>query len=131
MSLFDGINASEQGMNVASFRSQVTANNMANIFTPGYQWQKVNLAEGGFGEALRAAGGGRYPGAPAAGAAAASGAVRVSSLNKRPVSSDYRSQAMEGIVEMYQSKNAFELNMRAATMMKSMALSSLEIGRGS
>ena len=132
MSLFDGIKIAEHGMNVHRFRSEVAAQNIANVFTPGYAQKRVELREGRFNATLSQATGARVYGGPIAGAVdAAGGAVRVGRVRDENSSpEDYRANALKGAVEMMQSKNAFELSMRAATMMKSMALGSLEIGRG-
>lgn len=129
MTLFDGINIAEHGMNVHRYRSEIAAQNIANVFTDGYRRKEVKLAPGRFRAQLDSARGG----GPAGGARdSAAGAVRIASVESASgVPGDYRSQALLGTVEMMESKNAFELSMRAATTMKSMALSSLEIGRGS
>ncbi len=134
MSLFDGIRIAEHGMSVHRFRSEIAAENLSNVFTPGYKQQRVELREGRFNAALRDArgGGGINISNPLGGAVdAAGGAVRVGRIRQEDSSPEnYRANGLRGAVEMMQSKNAFELSMRAATMMKSMALGSLEIGRG-
>jgi flagellar basal body rod protein FlgC len=132
MSLLDGIKIAEHAMNVHRYRSEVAAENLANVFTPGYRQKRVVLEEGRFNAALRSAtAGSSYGGATGGPVGAAGGAVRVARVDEVNSSPEnYRAQALIGATEMMQSKNAFELSMRATTMMKSMALGALEIGRG-
>lgn len=131
MSLFDGIKIAEHGMSVHRFRSEIAAENLANVFTPGYKQKRVILEQGRFKAQLSEASGGLRSGPTGGAAGAAGGAVRVARIREDDTSPEnYRAQALLGATEMMQSKNAFELSMRAATMMKSMALGALEIGRG-
>ena len=133
MSLFDGIKIAEHGMSVHRYRSEIAAQNLSNLFTPGYAQKRVELREGRVRAQLDSASGTRPGfGAMSSGAVdAAGGAVRVGRVRDEKSSPEfYRENGVKGAVEMMQSKNAFELSMRSATMMKSMALGSLEIGRG-
>ena len=121
-------------MAVHRFRSEIAAQNIANIYTPGYQRQEVDLRATHFQAALEGAGNaGSAKGANSLGGLdAAEGAVEVSRV--RHVASgeyDERQRALMATTDMMQAKSAFELNVKAATLLKSMALSSLEIGRGS
>jgi flagellar basal body rod protein FlgC len=131
MSLFDAINAAERGMKVHRTRSEFAAENIANVFTPGYSPRFANLRAGSFSNALRSAqadnGGSGRSGA----FDARDGAVRI--VGTRTVNTDpddYRGRALMSITELMESKSALELNVRAASMLKSMALGALEIGRG-
>lgn len=133
MGIFGAINTAESAMSVHRFRSEIAAENVANVHTPGYRRQEVDLEAGTFSSALDGARGGGGP-APvtAGGQDAADGAVRVARV--RSVSGapfDERQEALLATTDMLRAKSAFELNVRAATLLKSMALSSLEIGRGS
>ena len=49
----------------------------------------------------------------------------------RGVEVDERQKAFMATTDMMQAKSAFDLNVKSASLLKSMALSSLEIGRGS
>lgn len=130
MSLFDGMRIAEHGMNVHRYRSEVAAQNIANVFTPGYAQKRVILRQGNYKPTVYGSGAGGMSGARG-GVGGSGGALRVAGVREEMAKpGDYRAQALLGAVEMMQSKNAFELSMRAATMMKSMALGSLEIGRG-
>lgn len=129
MSLFDGINVAEQAMGVHRLRSEVAGDNLAHAYTQGYHRKVVDLADGGFSAALANASGGG-PTRSSGSFDTTRGAVRVAGIRTEGGVLDERTAAMLGVVEMMQSKSAYELNMRAATMMKSMMLASLEIGRG-
>lgn len=132
MSLFDGMAISEGAMSVHRYRSEVAARNLANVYTPGYRREVVDLQATNFHAALSGAANGTGYSAPtAAGQNAVAGAVRIRGTHKdMGPPDDERQQALQGTVDMMESKSAFELNMRAAAMFKSMALASLEIGRG-
>lgn len=136
MGIFDGINVAESAMAVHRFRSEVAGENLANVHTAGYQRKDVELRANDFGTALEGAlssgsSGGGPTGASSVGGADAAGAVEVAKVTRAKGSPfDERQDAFLGVTEMMRSKSAFELNVRAATMLKSMALSSLEIGRG-
>jgi flagellar basal body rod protein FlgC len=133
MSLFDAINTAERGMQVHRLRSEVAAENIANVMSPGYRMRTVNLAPGKFSSVLD----GVTTSRPGSGSNSLSdahdGAVRVASIGTAPGvggDDDYRGKALFAITEMMESKSALELNVRSAAMLKSMALSALEIGRG-
>lgn len=134
MGIFDAIHVSENAMSVHRFRSEVAAENIANIHTPGYQRQEVDLRANAFKAELEGAGNaGSAKGANSiSGFDAADGAVQVARV--RSVAGgeyDERQEALMATTDMMQAKSAFDMNVKAATLLKSMALSSLEIGRGS
>ena len=131
MSIFDALNVASAAMDVHRYRSEVAAENLSNIYTnPGYQRKIVDVASGDFSNALdKAQAGGEGHGYGAATQDAADGVIRVAGVHREgPM--DQREQAYLSTIDMMQSKNAYEMSVRAATMLKSMALSSLEIGRG-
>lgn len=131
MSIFDALNVASAAMNVHRYRSEVAAENLSNIYTtPGYQRKIVDVASGDFTDALGAArSDASTRGYGAATQDAADGVIRVSGVHREgPM--DQREQAYMSTIDMMQAKNAYEMSVRAATMLKSMALSSLEIGRG-
>ena len=134
MGIFDAINVSESAMSVHRYRSEVAAENIANIHTPGYRRQEVDLRATNFQSTLAGISNvGSAKGANSlAGFDAADGAVEVS-RTRRVAGREYdeRQEALMATTDMMQAKSAFELNVKAATLLKSMALSSLEIGRGS
>ncbi len=134
MGIFDAINVAESAMSVHRFRSEVAAENLANIHTPGYRRQEVDLRATNFRATLDGIGNaGSAKGANSlAGFDAADGAVEVS-RTRRIAGREYdeRQMALMGTTDMMQAKSAFDLNVKAAALLKSMALSSLEIGRGS
>lgn len=136
MGIFDAINVSESAMGIHRFRVEVAAENLANVYTKGYRSKHVDLQANNFTTALKGAqsgtgGSAAEIGSSSGGFDAISGAVRIGSItrNKSSVDDD-RQEALQATGDMMQAKSAFELNMRAATLLKSMALSSLEIGRG-
>lgn len=134
MGIFDAINVAESAMSVHRYRSEVAAENVANIHTPGYQRQEIDLRANNFKAALDGvSNAGSAKGANSIGGFDASdGAVQVA--RTRSVASgkfDERQRALMATTDMMQAKSAFDLNVKAATLLKSMALSSLEIGRGS
>jgi len=55
MSLFDGMAISENAMSVHRYRSEVAAKNLANVYTPGYRREVVDLEAGSFHAALSGA----------------------------------------------------------------------------
>ena len=121
-------------MSVHRYRSEVAADNIANINTPGYKRKEVELRSYDFGTSLNSARAGRSTDVgPSAngGMDANTGAVRI--RNVKEVSSapfSERQQALLATTDMMRAKSAFELNVRAATLLKGMATTSLEIGRG-
>jgi flagellar basal body rod protein FlgC len=127
MGLFDAINAAESGINVARYRSEVTAQNLANVYTPGYKRQVVDQEQGSFASMLA------NPTATntvATGAANAyDGAVRVSGTHTEDLG-DPRQNSLQGALDMMDAKDAYETNVRVTSRLKSMALAALEIGRG-
>jgi flagellar basal-body rod protein FlgB len=134
MGIFDAINVSEQAMNVHRMRSEIAAQNVANVNTPGYKRQEVDLRATNFSTALDGARNTHGPAGTNGSAEidAAEGAVEIARVRK--VSGgpyDERQNAFLATTDMMQAKSAFELASKAATLLKSMALSSLEIGRGS
>lgn len=135
MGIFDGINIAEGAMSVHRLRSEIASQNIANIYTPGYQRQEVDLRATSFRAQLEGArtGGGVAHDAAGSGALdAGEGAVEVSRVRKvKNGTYDERQRALMATSDMITAKSAFELNVKAATLLKSMALSSLEIGRGS
>lgn len=134
MGLFDAINVSESAMSVHRFRSEIAAENIANIHTPGYRRQEVDLRQTSFKAALDGVGnaGSAHGASSIGGLDATEGAVRVTRVRRmqgQPF--DERQNALMATTDMMRAKSAFDLNVKAATLLKSMALSSLEIGRGS
>jgi flagellar basal body rod protein FlgB len=112
----------------------VAAENVANIPTPGYQRQEIDLRASNFKAALDGVGNaGSAKGANSIGGLDASeGAVQVARTRSvKGGKYDERQMALMATTDMMQAKSAFDLNVKAATLLKSMALSSLEIGRGS
>jgi flagellar basal body rod protein FlgC len=132
MGIFDAINISEGAMNVHRFRSEIAAENIANIHTAGYKRKEVELTSHSFGASLeRARMGGSGTDVPSSTMDANDGAVRVRSVHTDSSGPQgERQDALISTTEMLRAKSAFELNVRAATLLKSMATSSLEIGRG-
>jgi len=139
MSIFDAINVAESAMAVHRYRSEVASENIANVNTPGYHRKEVDLRATSFTSALNGAragtgndqssSGGMFTGGSID---ASRGAVRVAGT-RTVGGTDYdeRQQALMATTDMLRAKSAFELNVKSATLLKSMALSSLEIGRGS
>jgi flagellar basal body rod protein FlgC len=133
MGIFDAIGIAEGAMSVHRFRSEVAARNIANINTPGYERQEVDLRASNFSDALSGAQTGPDSNGPSTsgGNDAAEGAVEVARVRSVPGTEfDERQDALLATTEMMRAKSAFELSVKAATLLKSMALSSLEIGRG-
>jgi flagellar basal-body rod protein FlgB len=134
MGIFDAINVSESAMSVHRFRSEIAAQNVANVHTPGYKRQEVDLRASNFESALNGARAGTSHAGPSSsgGMDAADGAVQVARVRRVDDGEfDERQNALLATTDMMRAKSAFELNVKAATLLKSMALSSLEIGRGS
>jgi flagellar basal-body rod protein FlgB len=134
MGIFDAINISESAMNVHRYRSEIAAQNVANVHTPGYKRQEVDLRASNFESALSGARSGSDNGGPSSsgGLDAHAGAVQVARVRQVDGGEyDERQNALLATTDMMRAKSAFELNVKAATLLKSMALSSLEIGRGS
>jgi flagellar basal body rod protein FlgC len=134
MGIFDAINVAEGGMSVHRFRSEIAAQNVANIHTEGYKRQEVDLRASNFESALNGARAGTGNAGPSSsgGMDAADGAVQVARVRQVDGGEyDERQNALLATTDMMRAKSAFELNVKAATLLKSMALSSLEIGRGS
>lgn len=134
MGIFDAINIAEGAMSVHRFRSEVAAENIANIHTPGYGRREVDIRATDFKAALDGVGNaGSAKGVNSlTGLDASDGAVQVSRV--RNVGSgeyDERQRALMATTDMMRAKSAFDMNVKSATLLKSMALSSLEIGRGS
>lgn len=131
MGIFDAMGIAEGAMNVHRLRSEVAAANVSNVYTPGYKRQVVDLRATEFTSVLDGArGGGTMPRREHADAVrGVLEVVRVRKVDAGPY--DERQNALLATSDMMRAKSAFELNVRAATMLKSMALSSLEIGRGS
>ena len=134
MGIFDAINVAEGAMSVHRFRSEIAAENVANVHTQGYKRQEVDLRATSFKAALDGVGNaGSAKGASSMGGLdATEGAVRVSRVRQvAGVEFDERQKAFMATTDMMQAKSAFDLNVKSASLLKSMALSSLEIGRGS
>jgi flagellar basal body rod protein FlgG len=134
MGIFDGINLSEQAMSVHRFRSEIASENLANVYTPGYKRQEVDIRSSSFRAQLDGVSnaGSAHGASSTAGLDARDGVLEVASV--REVGGDKydeRQRALMATTDMMQAKSAFELASKAATLLKSMALSSLEIGRGS
>lgn len=136
MSLFDAINTAAQAMSVHRFRSEVAAENLSNIYgTPGYRRKVVDLTSTSFTNAMNdAKSDGPVTGPSSATRDAMDGGAQIAGVQVAGVHREgpmsERQQAFLSTVDMMRAKSAYELNARAATMLKSMALSSLEIGRG-
>ena len=129
MGLFDALSAAESGINVARYKTEVTAQNLANVYTPGYQRQVVDQAQGSFSSLLQDSGRSSSADTVSGGAASAvEGAVRVTGTHTQDLG--IRQNAMQGAFEMMADKDAYETNVRVASLVKSMALAALEIGRG-
>ena len=138
MSLFDAINVSSQAMSVNRFRSEIAAENLSNAYTPGYRRKVVDVEASGFESALNDAQGADSAGAARGTASATRDAmdgssqipgVRIKGVRQEGPMSE-RQIAFLSTLDMMSAKSAYELNARAATLLKSMALSALEIGRG-
>jgi flagellar basal body rod protein FlgC len=129
MGIFDAINTAESAMSVHRFRAEVAADNVANVYTPNYRRKEVDLQATNFSRALEGAGANvRRTGSTDA----ERGAVRVGSVHTAAQGPfNERQEALLATTELMGAKSAYELNVRSATLLKSMALSSLEIGRGS
>lgn len=134
MGIFDAIRVSEGALSVHRFRSEVAAENIANLHTPGYRRQEVDLRANEFQRALHGAGTAAAGAGPSSsgGRDADAGAVQVSRV-RRVGGGEYdeRQEALMATTDMMRAKSAFDMNVKSATLLKSMALSSLEIGRGS
>lgn len=134
MGIFDAINVAEGAMSVHRYRSEVAAENIANVHTPGYGRREVDIRASQFRAALDGVGNaGSAKGANSlAGLDATDGVVHVARVRHVAAGKyDERQRALMATTDMMQAKSAFDMNVRAATLLKSMALSSLEIGRGS
>ncbi len=134
MGIFDGINLSEQAMSVHRFRSEIAAENLANVYTPGYERQEVDLRSSNFRTQLEGASnaGSAHGASSLGGIDVRDGALEVAAVRRVAGGKyDERQRALMATTDMMQAKSAFELASKAATLLKSMALSSLEIGRGS
>lgn len=134
MGIFDGINLSEQAMAVHRFRSEIASENLANVYTPGYQRQEVDIRSSAFRTQLEGVSnaGMAHGASSVSGLDARDGALEVASVRKVSGKKyDERQRAFMATTDMIQAKSAFELAQKAVTLLKSMALSSLEIGRGS
>ena len=134
MGIFDAINIAEKAMSVHRFRSEIAAENVANVHTKGYKRQEVDIRQTSFKAALDGVGnaGAAHGASSVGGLDATVGAVRVTrvrTIEGQPF--DERQDAFMATTDMMRAKSAFDLNVKAATLLKSMALSSLEIGRGS
>jgi flagellar basal-body rod protein FlgB len=133
MGIFDGINIAESAMSVHRYRSEVAADNIANINTPGYRYKQVKLQGADFATTLDGARS-HVNGLTSSlvGADARDGAVQIASVREAGAGEfDERQRTLTATSDMIQAKSAFELSSKAATLLKSMALSALEIGRGS
>lgn len=134
MGIFDAINVSEGALSVHRYRSEVAAENIANLHTPGYRRQEVDLRASSFRAALDGITNAGSPSGPTTlgGLDASDGAVQVARV-RRVSGSEYdeRQEALMATTDMMRAKSAFDMNIKSATLLKSMALSSLEIGRGS
>src|SRR3954466_9103920 len=108
MSLFDGMNMAEQAMSVHRYRTEIAAQNIVNVFTPGYRFKRVQLREGNFSANLANARTARLGGPRGGQIDAKEGAIRVAGVREvysRP--GDYRAQALNESVELMQSKQAY------------------------
>lgn len=137
MGIMDALNVAEKAMAVHRFRTEVAAENVANIKTPGYHRQIVDLRAASFASTLdgvRGSGGSSLTMRSAGGAKlsdADDGAVQVAGVHRSSAGpDDERQEALRSTTDLMEAKSAFELSVRATTMLKSMALSALEIGRG-
>lgn len=135
MGIFDAINVANNAMSVHRFRSEIAAQNIANVQTPGYARQEVDLTANNFAAQLdgaRQAPGGVIRPVTGATSDAHSGAVGIARVRKVAGGEfDERQRALMATSDMIAAKSAFELNVKSATLLKSMALAALEIGRGS
>jgi flagellar basal body rod protein FlgC len=134
MGIFNAIHTAESAMSVHRFRSQVAAENIANIYTPGYGRREVDLRASSFQSMLSGiSNAGRAHGANSLrGLDANDGAVQIARVrNVGGGQYDERQRALMATTDMMRAKGAFDMNVKSATLLKSMALSSLEIGRGS
>lgn len=122
MGLWNAIRTAEQGMSVHRYRSEIAAENLNNVHTPDYEFKTVHL-RAGVPTPFESTG-------SAGSADASSGAVAVSGISTERVGTGHRQFAFLATQQMLQAKSAFDLNVRATALLKSMALASLEIGRG-
>lgn len=134
MGIFNAFKVADGAMAVHRYRSEIAAQNVANVHTDGYRRQEVDLRATSFTSALNGAVTGSHGNGPSSsgGMDAQDGAVAVA--RTRRVDSgpyDERQNALLATSDMMRAKSAFELNVKSATLLKSMAISSLEIGRGS
>lgn len=130
MSLFDALNTANQAMHVHRYRSEIAAENLAHAYSdPNYQRKVVQLGAGSnFSTSLNNARSARAGGHGTDGAA--TGAIYVSGVTRERSFGSERGNAMMDTLEMMRSKSAYELNVRVASMARSMAMAALEIGRG-
>ncbi len=56
MGIFDAIHVAESALSVHRFRSEIAAENVANIHTPGYRRQEVDLRANSFKSTLEGIG---------------------------------------------------------------------------
>ena len=135
MGLFDALQVANKAMSVHRFRSEVAAQNIANVQTPGYKRQEVELVATNFAQHLgnsRRAPGGTINTVSGPTSDAHDGAVGISKVTQvNGDKYDERQQSLLATSDMISAKSAFELNVKSATLLKSMALAALEIGRGS
>src|SRR4051812_28193604 len=107
MGIFDAINVSEQAMNVHRMRSEIAAQNIANINTDGYRRQVVDLRATNFSTALDGARSGHHAG-PRGSAEidAAEGAVEVARVRREAGGpDDERQEALLDTTDMMQAKS--------------------------
>ncbi|MCW2949738.1 MAG: Flagellar basal-body rod protein FlgC [Thermoleophilia bacterium] len=135
MGIFDALSVANNAMSVHRYRSEIAASNIANVQTPGYRRQEVVLNATDFAsqlEGARIAPGGVIDTVTGPTLDAHQGAVGISQVRKVSGSKyDERQQSLLATSDMLRAKSAFELNVKSATLLKSMALAALEIGRGS
>ena len=89
MGLLDGIDIANSAMSVHRFRSEVAAENIANVHTPGYRRQEVDLKATSFATALSGAtSAGSRIGSGRSGFEANDGAVEISRVRAQLESGD-------------------------------------------
>lgn len=130
-----GIDSALSGILTARVRSEHAAQNLANVYTKGYDRKEVDVraVDGGDQDFARHMGGGAGLPVASTGATgdAVEGAVEIAGIRTVNTTDDTKPNAIVDVAEMMQAKTAYETNMRVVGVFKAMALASLEINRAS
>lgn len=134
MTMWDALRFSSQGMDVARARTEIAAKNIANAYMPGASHESLNVQAGSFDTALNSATSGDGSGSmfpsPAGLDDASRAAVRVTGTSSHAIQpGGERQAALESTMDMLDAKSGYTLNVRAASTIRSMMLSTLDIGR--